>query len=243
MPGPASAGGPINDAFRAPDPATGLLGLAADGRRLAPAAWQGGRASGNHVRPSGVVVRPPGVARAATALFVLLFAAGCSAAVDTGSPSGSRPGTTGALLETTAPNGASRELRMEAVTAGAPGQGPAVPRVVLAPSAAVLSEAIGGRVPDRGEGTYLLAYWGRKPTGGYSLVVESARIEGERVTVRLALKEPPVDAILTQAFTYPYVLVVLGGLDPRGKEFVFEEVGGRRLGWPVRRAGGTVHGA
>lgn len=177
------------------------------------------------------------MARAATALFVLLFAAGCFAAGDTGSPSGSRPGTTGALPETTAPNGASRELRVEGVAAGAPGQGPAVPRVVLAPSAAVLSEAIGGGVPDRGDGTYLLAYWGRKPTGGYSLAVESARIEGEQVTVRLALKEPP-DAILTQAFIYPYVLVVLGGLDPRGKEFVFEEMGGRRLGWPVRSEGG-----
>ncbi len=123
------------------------------------------------------------------------------------------------------------------MAAGAPGRGPERPRVVVAPSAEALSETVGGRIPDHGEGAYLLCYWGQKPTGGYSLAVESARLEGERVTVRLALKEPPEDAVLTQALTYPYVLAVVRGLDPEGKEFVFEEEG-EELGWPVRRAGG-----
>jgi hypothetical protein len=38
---------------------------------------------------------------------------------------------------------------------------------------------------------YLTCYRGEKPTGGFSLGVESARLEGSRVTVRLALEEPP----------------------------------------------------
>ena len=174
--------------------------------------------------------------RAGTILLLLLcaagFAAGCTAASDAGDPPEDPPETTAAPPE------ASRELRVEGVAAGAPGQGPAEPRVVVAPSAKALSGAIGGEVPDRGEGAYLLAQWGRKPTGGYTLAVESASIEGERVTVRLALKGPPEDAILTQALTYPYALAVVRGLAARGEEFVFEDGSGRRLDWPVRRAGG-----
>ena len=64
--------------------------------------------------------------------------------------------------------------------------------------------------PDSGSGTYLAAYWGEKPTGGYSMSVRSARLEGSRVIVRLALKEPPRDAILTQV---PHLSLRRGG-DP-----------------------------
>ena len=57
------------------------------------------------------------------------------------------------------------------------------------------------------------------------------------MTVRLALERPPPDAIVTQAFTYPYAVVVLRELDPRGKDFSFVDLQGRGLDWPVRRAG------
>ena len=57
------------------------------------------------------------------------------------------------------------------------------------------------------------------------------------MTVRLALEEPPRDAILTQALTYPYAVAVIRELDPRGKDFSFVDEEGRELGWPVRRAG------
>jgi hypothetical protein len=97
---------------------------------------------------------------------------------------------------------------------------------------------IGAHVPDSGSGTYLAAYWGEKPTGGYSMSVRSARLEGNRVTVRLALKEPPRDAILTQALTYPYAVAVIRGLNPEGKDFSIVDENGRELGWPVRRVGG-----
>jgi hypothetical protein len=108
--------------------------------------------------------------------------------------------------------------------------------VILAPSAGALSRAVGANVPDSGEGTYLAAYWGEKPTGGYSLAVESARLEGDRVTVQLPLKEPPPDALVTQALTYPYAVGVLRDLDPRGKQFYFADQRGRELGWSVRPA-------
>jgi hypothetical protein len=157
--------------------------------------------------------------RAGTVALLLLLAAACSAGNDS-------------------PSEAPRDLRVERISSGAPGQGPEQPEVVLAPSAAALSEAIGANVPDSGRGTYLAAYWGEKSTGGYSLAVESARLEGDRVTVRLALKEPPRDAIVTQALTYPYAVAVVRDLDPQGKDFSFTDQDGRELGWPVRLAGG-----
>jgi PrcB C-terminal len=157
--------------------------------------------------------------RAGTVALLLLLAAGCSAGNDS-------------------PSEAPRDLRVERISSGAPGQGPEQPRAILAPSAAALSEAIGARVPDSGNGTYLAAYWGRKPTGGYSLAVKSARLAGDRVTVELALREPPPDAIVTQALTYPYAVAVVRDLDPQGKQFSFTDQNGRGLDWPVRLAGG-----
>ena len=129
-------------------------------------------------------------------------------------------------------------MHVEGICSGAPGQGPARPRVVLAPSAAALLQEIGAAVPDSGGGTYLAAYWGEKPTGGYSLAVRSARLEGERVSVQLALKEPPPDAMVTQALTYPYAVALGRGLDLRGKGFSFVDRACRELDWPVRRVGG-----
>ena len=156
-------------------------------------------------------------------VLLLVLAVGCSA--DDGTEPSS--GTTGP----------SEELRVEGISSGAPGQGPARPRVVLAPSAAALSQEIGEAVPDSGGGTYLAAYWGEKPTGGYSLAVRSARLERERVSVQLSLKEPPPDAMVTQALTYPYAVALVRGLDLRGKGFSFVDRAGRELDWPVRRVG------
>jgi hypothetical protein len=145
---------------------------------------------------------------------LLLLLAGCSAA-----PGSEEP----------------RDLRVERISSDAPGQGPRHPQAVVAPSAATLSGEVGANVPDSGSGMYLAVYWGEKPTGGYSMSVRSARLEGSRVTVRLALREPPRDAILTQALTYPYAVAVIRELDPGGKDFSFVDENGRELGWPVRR--------
>ena len=129
-----------------------------------------------------------------------------------------------------------RNLKVEGIFSGAPGQGPQSPRVVVAPSASALSKELGVEIPDSGEGIYLISYWGEKPTGGYSLAVESARLEGDRLTVRLKLKEPPPDAMVTQALTYPYAAAVVRDADLQGKEFSFVEGDGRKLDWPVRRS-------
>ena len=171
------------------------------------------------------------MARAGTIALLLLLAVGCSAG------GGSDP-TADNPSETTGSSEEPRELRVGRISSEAPGEGPLRPRLVLAPSAAALSQETGARVPDSGEGTYLAAYWGEKPTGGYSLAVRSARLEGDRVTVRLALEEPPPDAIVTQALTYPYAVALVRGLDPRGKDFSFVDQNGRELDWPVRYVGG-----
>jgi hypothetical protein len=111
--------------------------------------------------------------------------------------------------------------------------------LLLLVTAAGLERETGASVPsDAGRGAYLAAYWGEKPTGGYSLGVRSARVEVDRVTVRLALEEPPPDAIVTQALTYPYAVAVVRGLDPTANDFLVVDQGGRRLDWPVRGVGG-----
>ena len=162
-------------------------------------------------------------------IALLLLAAGCSA----GNGSADNP------QETKGASAAPHDLRVERISSGAPGQGSEHQRVIVAPSAAALSAAIGASIPTSGEGAYLAAYWGEKPTGGYSLGVESARLEGDRVTVRLLLDEPPPDAVVTQALTYPYAVVVLRDLDPRGKHFALLDREGRKLDWPVRLVDGS----
>ena len=163
--------------------------------------------------------------RAGTVVLLLLLACGCSA------DNGSEPSAEN-------PSEAPRDLRVERISSGAPGQGPDQPRVIVASSATALSGATGADVPDSGKGTYLAVYWGERPTGGYSLAVGSARIEGDRVTVRLVLEGPPRDAVVTQALTYPYAVAVVRNLDPRGKDFSFTDQNGRELGWPVRLVDG-----
>jgi hypothetical protein len=159
-------------------------------------------------------------------LFLILLSA-CSTGGDRGASDGDSP-------ETPEP----RDLRVERVASGPPGEGPGNPRVVLAPSAEALSEDLGAQIRDAGEGTYTVVYGGQRPTGGYSVGVAGARVEGNRVTVRVSLEDPPPDAIVTQSLTYPYEVSVLRGLAPVGKSFSFVDEAGREIGWPVRRVGG-----
>ena len=167
--------------------------------------------------------------RTGTIVLMLVLATGCSAG-NGSEPPAKNPNETMEAPET---------LRVVQISSEAPGQGPQGPLVILSPSAAGLERETGASVPsDAGGGTYLAAYWGEKPTGGYSLGARSARLEGDRVTVRLALEEPPPDAIVTQGLTYPYVVAVVLGLDPTGKDFLFVDQRGRRLDWPLRRVGG-----
>jgi hypothetical protein len=158
-------------------------------------------------------------------ILLLIMLSACSTTGGPGPSDGGSP-------ETQKP----RDLRVERVASGAPGEGPREPRVVLAPSAEALSGDLGARIRGSGEGTYLVVYAGQRPTGGYSVGVAGARVEGDRVTVRISLEDPPPDAIVTQSLTYPYEISVLRGLSAEGKSFTFVDGDGRKLGWPVRRA-------
>ncbi|HET7480077.1 MAG TPA: protease complex subunit PrcB family protein [Rubrobacteraceae bacterium] len=185
--------------------------------------------------------------RAGTILLLILLAAGCAAGGGSGSsPEGSNttsqestaPSTT-QTQETTESSMERNEISLEQIAANAPGQGPKRPKVVVASSADALSKALGpkAKIPDSGEGIYLAAFWGQKPTGGFSMAARSARGEGGKVMVGLALKRPPKDAFVAQVLTYPYVVAVVRGA-PADAEFVFVDQGGRKLGWPLERAGG-----
>ncbi len=54
---------------------------------------------------------------------------------------------------------------------------------------------------------FLLA--GSKPTGGWTIEVRGATVEGETLVLDAAIKGPPPDAIVTQAFTSPYAVVAV----------------------------------
>ena len=156
-------------------------------------------------------------------ILLLLLLSACSAADD--------PGPSEAPQE-------PRELRVERLAAGSPGDVPQRSRVVVAPSAKALSEELGAKIPDAGRGTYLVVYSGEKPTGGHSVNVAGAKVEGDLVTVRVSLKGPPSDAVVTQVLTYPYVISLLQDLSPADKTFFFVDQNGEKLDWPVRRVGG-----
>jgi len=51
-------------------------------------------------------------------------------------------------------------------------------------------------------------FMGQKPTGGYSVHVDSIIDEGNRVVIFLRDEFPPEDAMLTQALTQPWQVVV-----------------------------------
>ncbi len=156
--------------------------------------------------------------------MLLLLLAACSTAEDSG-PTG-----------TGSPE--PRTLRVERIAAGSPGQGVQRPLVVVSPTAEGLSREMDAEIPASGEGTYLVAHAGEQPTGGYSINVGGAKVEGDLVTIEFSLKGPPADAIVTQVLTYPYVVSVIKDLDPAGKEFRFVDGDGERLDWPIRRVGG-----
>ena len=59
------------------------------------------------------------------------------------------------------------------------------------------------------DGIVLAAFMGRKPTGGYSVTVETVRLGEKEIVVELRRRSPGPDEIVTQALTAPYHLVWL----------------------------------
>lgn len=133
-------------------------------------------------------------------------------------------------------------LEVRRIDSGSLGQGAAEPRAVVATSSGSLSEA--ANLPIRGaestmdmggEEAFIAVFWGKKNTGGYTIEIESARVEGDRVSITLARSSPPEGAIVSQALTYPYAVAALEDLDPSSKDFVLTDETGRELDWPVEK--------
>lgn len=143
---------------------------------------------------------------------VLLLFAGCSSATPGG----------GTAAEESEPR-----IRVEQLTEGQ--QGPAERGITVANSARELEAQTGVRVPDSGEGLYICARAGERPTGGYGVGVSA----GEGNAVRVALREPGEGEIVTQALTSPYAVAVVR--EVAADELRFIEPGGESLGWPVDR--------
>ena len=149
-------------------------------------------------------------------LAIFLLLAGCST-----EPSG----------ETTDRN-TSRTLKVEGLISGE--RGPEEERMVVASSASGLAAKTGVEVPEAGEGVYVLAGAGERPTGGYTVEVVSARKVGDRVTVRVTVEEPGRDQMVPQVLTRPYAIAVIRDLDPEGLDYAAEDGSGEPLQWPLK---------
>ena len=185
-------------------------------------------------------------------LFAVGFAVGCGGGNSSDGAAGSSTGDTEASSATTEPNASTGEARTTPETTGgvtttpSPAgyvqierlssgtQGPEKRQILIATSARDLAAGTGLDVPDSGEGTYVAVAWGEKPTGGYTVNLRSAAVDGVRVRVNVELKDPPPDAMVAQALTYPYAVAVLRDIDLGEKKLVFVTRNGRELDWPVR---------
>ena len=143
---------------------------------------------------------------------------------------GGTSGSTGATTVSSTTSGAE-SVSLKQISSGT--MGPKRQQILVASSASDLAAALGLRVPDSGPGTYVAVAWGEKPTGGYTVDFGSAGVKGVRLEVGVDLKEPPPDAMVAQALTYPYAVAVMRGVDLGEKELVLVTRNGRALGWPV----------
>ena len=90
------------------------------------------------------------------------------------------------------------------------------------------------QVADSGNATYLAACLGVKPSGGFSVAIESAWSQGNAVTVDVLLEEPEPDGVAFAAITSPFALAVIPGRDPKVDTFTVVA----SLGWKLVRVGG-----
>lgn len=133
-----------------------------------------------------------------------------------------------------------RDLPVEQILTelGMGAQGPPYSQIFIASSADALANAvsnamsIGVQVPDLGIATYLAVCMGVKPSGGFAVAIEFARLKGNQVIVYLALQEPRGAA--TAALTSPFALGVIRDLDLQEKTFYLEA----KLDWEVVHVGG-----
>lgn len=66
----------------------------------------------------------------------------------------------------------------------------------------------------------VVAYLGRRRTGGYSLEISAVEREGDFVTIQLAEISPPPGEAQTQALTWPAVLLLVDDAPPGVRAFI-----------------------
>jgi hypothetical protein len=59
----------------------------------------------------------------------------------------------------------------------------------------------------------VVIYGGEQPTGGYSVKLKSLETKDGKLIVHWKLNSPPPDAIVTQALTYPELLILVDRFD------------------------------
>jgi hypothetical protein len=58
---------------------------------------------------------------------------------------------------------------------------------------------------------------GSKNTGGYSVTIDSVKIDGRTATIYVTIHKPGPGMMVTQAFTYPFAMKAVGKLPPTVK--------------------------
>lgn len=73
----------------------------------------------------------------------------------------------------------------------------------------------GGEAPpaDFANGVVVFLLAGERRTGGWTIEPNSVAVEGDTAVIDADVRGPAADAIVTQAFTYPYAVVAVGSRD------------------------------
>jgi outer membrane receptor protein involved in Fe transport len=82
--------------------------------------------------------------------------------------------------------------------------------------AAKWEQTVGGGTPpqvDFAGDSVVILLAGSRPTGGYSVEVRGARLEGRTLVIDAAVKGPPPDSMVTQAFTSPFAAIAVNTKD------------------------------
>lgn len=66
---------------------------------------------------------------------------------------------------------------------------------------------------DKMDYLYIVVGYGKQPTGGYSIAVESLYLTENSIYIDTSLIGPAKDDVVTQAITYPYIVVKIEYMD------------------------------
>lgn len=70
-----------------------------------------------------------------------------------------------------------------------------------------------------GKDMYIVIGYGPKPTGGYSVKVNSVQQCGEEIVIKTELVSPSKEDVVTTAISYPAIILKLGKIDGKCKVY------------------------